>query len=137
MLDALVVVAVMEELRAAREHGEAMSRKLNQDVEDRLAELQDARDTVAGLEARLVEARAQEQDTATRSGQHEIVGAQTGGGVGRRKEKSQGPESCFQDAKRRVGKLTRPEKSKLISNVLRARCFRCLSPSSLCVFEKP
>ena len=40
----------MDELREAREQGENMSRKLNQDLEDRCVELQDAREQISALE---------------------------------------------------------------------------------------
>ena len=56
----------MDELREAREQGENMSRKLNQDLEDRFTELQDAREQITALEARLQEARTQEQDSINR-----------------------------------------------------------------------
>ena len=56
----------MNELREAREQGENMSRKLNQDLEDKCTELQDALDQVASLEARLQEARLQEQESTNR-----------------------------------------------------------------------
>ncbi len=50
-----------------------MSRKLNQDLEDRCNELQDARDQVAGLENRLQEARIQKQEAVNRSVKHASV----------------------------------------------------------------
>ena len=56
----------MDELRAAREQSENISRKLNQDLEDRCTELQDAHNQVASLEARLQEARIQEQESINR-----------------------------------------------------------------------
>ena len=56
----------MDELRKAREQGENMSRKLNQDLEDRCAELQDAREQITALEGRLQEARTQEQESINR-----------------------------------------------------------------------
>ena len=56
----------MDELREAREQGENMSRKLNQDLEDRCVELQDAREQITALEGRLQEARTQEQESINR-----------------------------------------------------------------------
>ena len=56
----------MDELREAREQGENMSRKLNQDLEDRCVELQDAREQISALEGRLQEARTQEQESINR-----------------------------------------------------------------------
>ena len=56
----------MDELREAREQGENMSRKLNQDLEDRCVELQDAHEQITALEARLQEARTQEQESINR-----------------------------------------------------------------------
>ena len=61
-----ILSLVMDELREAREQGENMSRKLNQDLEERCTELQDAQDQIASLESRLQEARTQEQESVNR-----------------------------------------------------------------------